>query len=99
MKHIIELHTSQESAVSTQILECSRINFKTFVLKLDNIRYYLNLAPFFDRTANTNVCFVFMVGLDFLVCQIVHQIQIIPDIVKFQSKGFEIKLIAILVIV
>ena len=30
----------------------SRLNFKTFVLKLDYTNYYLNLVPFFEKSAN-----------------------------------------------
>ena len=46
----------------------------------------------FDRSAIDNICLVFMVGCDWLVCQKVRKIQILPDVVKFQTKGFEIKL-------
>ena len=31
---------------------------------------------------------VFMDGCDWLNCQKVHQIQIIPGVIKFQIKGF-----------
>ena len=51
----------------------------------------LEFGASFDRSANPNDCFVIIVEWDWLICQYVHQIQMIPDVVKFQSKGFEIK--------
>ena len=48
----------------------------------------------FDRSANAYACFcfVFMVTRNRLNCQKVCQTQMMPDLVKFLSKGFEIKL-------
>ena len=69
----------------------SRLKFKSLVLKFDSTRHYLNLCALFDRSVNLDVCFVFINGWDWLICQKGHQIQIMPSVVKFQSKGFEIK--------
>jgi len=46
-------------------------------------------AALFDRSANPNVCFVFINGWDLLICQTMRQIQIIPGAFKLQNKGFK----------
>ena len=78
--------------ISLQFWYC-RLNFKTFGLKLDNIRYCLNFCAVFDRSAHQIQPWKQNKHQDWLISRKVCQVQMIPDFVNFQTKGFEIKLI------
>ena len=74
---------------SNKRFKYSPLNFKTFDLKLDNIWCYLHLAQ--SRSISPQLWKRNKHWDWRMICQKVRQIDKIPDVVKFQIKGFEIK--------
>ena len=72
-------------AADFRLLPYRQLSFKSFSLKLDQIRYHITLTHFL--TYQPIQMFALFSWLD-----VMHQTQILPYVVKFQTKGLEIKL-------